>query len=188
MKAIQQPWIENGYRAFAHEGPTGVKIERLAKEVGKNKSSFYHLFADLEVFTVVLLDYHLEQSKIIAKKEANCKHLEDLITVIVEHKTDFLFNRQLRVNRQTRAFETCFLRVNEISMPAIIPIWSKIIELDNNTYLAELVFRLSLENFFLQITEETLNSEWLNAYFNSLQNLVKHFKKTGNLNSIDGGV
>jgi AcrR family transcriptional regulator len=45
----KQPWINHGYRTFAYEGPTGLKVERLARQVGKSKSSFYHLFADLDI-------------------------------------------------------------------------------------------------------------------------------------------
>jgi len=48
-------WIENGYKAFAYEGPTSFKVERLAKATNKNKSSFYHFFGDMEVFTNKLL-------------------------------------------------------------------------------------------------------------------------------------
>ncbi|MGB7394923.1 MAG: hypothetical protein WA913_11060 [Pricia sp.] len=160
----------------------------MSKEVGKNKSSFYHLFADLEVFTTALLDYHLEQSRVIAKKESKCETLEELIGIIVAHKIDLLFNRQLRVHRENIEFEKYFLKVNNISIPAILPIWSKLIELNDNSYLAELVLRLSLENFFLQITDETLNTTWLHEYFKGVKTLVRQFKMTGSVTSLDGSV
>lgn len=59
MRKTQQPWITQGYATFAAEGPAGLKVERLAKNIGKNKSSFYHHFADLEIFTTILLKVHL---------------------------------------------------------------------------------------------------------------------------------
>jgi AcrR family transcriptional regulator len=43
-------WIQAGYALFAEQGPSALKIEVLAKMVGISKSSFYHYFADLEVF------------------------------------------------------------------------------------------------------------------------------------------
>ncbi|MEZ4687033.1 MAG: hypothetical protein R3B47_13480 [Bacteroidia bacterium] len=46
-------------------------MERLARDIGKSKSSFYHHFADLEVFTALLLNQHLEQAKVMAEKEAD---------------------------------------------------------------------------------------------------------------------
>lgn len=188
MKEIEKSWIEKGYHSFAFEGPTGLKIERLAKEVGKNKSSFYHLFADLEVFTTALLEYHLEQSAMIAEKESACRDLDELIAILVDHKIDFLFNRQLRIHRENLEFEQCFQRVNEMSLPAIIPIWSRIIGLSDQSHLAGLVFQLSLENFFLQITDETLNPIWLRDYFTNIKNLVGQFKMIGSDLSLDGSV
>ena len=188
MKEIEKPWIEKGYRSFAYEGPNGLKVERLAKEVGKNKSSFYHLFADLEIFTDALLELHVEQALVMAEKEAACLNLEDLIAVIVEHKIDLLFSRQLRIHRENKSFEKCFTKSSELALSSIVPIWSKIIALEDNSYLAELVLRLSLENFFLQITDETLNPDWLNDYFNSIRNLVRHFKRSGSVPSLDGSV
>lgn len=178
MKATQKPWIETAYIIFSQEGPNGLKVEPLAKEVGKNKSSFYHHFADMEGFTEVLLAYHLEQAHIVAEKEAECKGVEELITVLVEHKIDLLFNRQLRIHREVTAFETCFTKVNAFAIHAIIPVWSNILRLQDNSYLVELVIRLSLENFFLQITAETLNPIWLKSYFDGIQSLVIQFKKT----------
>jgi AcrR family transcriptional regulator len=42
---IKMPWLEVGYTIFSNEGPKALKIEALARKVGKNKSSFYHCFA-----------------------------------------------------------------------------------------------------------------------------------------------
>ncbi len=188
MKEIEKSWIEKGYRFFAFEGPSGLKIERLSKEVGKNKSSFYHLFADLEGFTDRLLTYHLTQAKIIAEKESNSNDENELIEVILEHKIDLLFNRQLRIHRESKEFENCFNQINQISIPAILPLWKKIIGLSENTALAQLVLSLSLENFYLQITDETLNESWLVTYFASIRQMVTHFKQTKEKTSIDGSV
>ncbi|SHO64921.1 TetR/AcrR family transcriptional regulator [Algoriphagus zhangzhouensis] len=172
MKEIEKIWIEIGYKAFAMDGPNGIKIERISKEVGKNKSSFYHLFADLEIFTSQLLSYHIEQSKIVTGKEAKCTGLDDLIEVLVEHKIDLLFNRQLRINRENSEFKNCFQTVNEMTISAIIPLWNKLLSIEENLPLNELVLKISLENFFLQITDETINKEWLQEYFKGLKNLV----------------
>ena len=183
-----KPWIKAGYLIFAYEGPVGLKIERLAKKIGKNKSSFYHLFADREVLINVLVKYHLEQALVIAEKESNCLTQEELIDVIVEHKIDLLFNRQLRIHRENPAFAECFLRTNEITGKAIIGIWAEIIGLKDNSYLAELVLKLSLENFYLQITDETLNKPWLTNYLNELKILIQAFKSSELSTQLDGSV
>ena len=71
----KEEWIKKGYEIFAISGQSGIKIEPLAKIVGKSKTSFYHHFADVELFTDILLKYHIEQSKIIALKEQNAKNV-----------------------------------------------------------------------------------------------------------------
>ena len=187
-KDITTPWIELGYEAFATKGANSLRIEPLAKAIGKNKSSFYHLFADLEVFTEYLLDHHLDQAKIMAEKEFNCGSREEFIQIILDHKTDLLFNRQLRIHRDNKRFEKCMIETNQISARAIVGIWAKIIDLQNDSFLAELVYKLSLDNFFLQITEESIHEEWLNNYFDELKTLVKAFKNKGKTVFLDGSV
>lgn len=189
MKKAQQIWIEKGYQVFAYEGPQELKVERLSKSIGKNKSSFYHYFAELEIFISELLVYHFEQAKIMAAKEAQCTSRKEFISIILEHKLDLLFNRQLRIHRENPEFEACFVKINHFSTPAMIGVWSEIIGLKENSHLAELVLRLSLENFFLQITDETLNTTWLNQYFDQLRSLIQAFqKKEVSISVLDGSV
>jgi AcrR family transcriptional regulator len=69
MTDSKEIWIKTGYEIFALSGQSGLKVEPLAKKVGKNKSSFYHYFADLDLFIDELLNFHIEQSYIISKKE-----------------------------------------------------------------------------------------------------------------------
>lgn len=184
----EQIWIEAGYQTFAFEGPQAIRIEKLAKTVQKNKSSFYHFFADLEVFTERLLDFHLIQAKVMSDKESNAQNETELTQIIVEHKLDLLFNRQLRIHRDNSDFQTCFIKTNEISLPGFMPIWKKVIDLNENNHLAQLVLMLSIENFFLQITDETLNSSWIAAYFDKIREMVKLFKRTNSIPVMDGGV
>lgn len=184
----KQPWMDHGYRTFAYEGPTGLKVERLARQVGKSKSSFYHLFADLDLFISDLLDHHLERALIMAEREAKCTTESELIEVIIDHKIDLLVNRQLRFHRENPDFEKCFTAVNRLSVPALMPLWKQIIDLREQSYLAELVLLLTLDNFFLQITDQTLNEAWLKGYMRNIRQMVRQFKQTGNLPQMDGSV
>jgi AcrR family transcriptional regulator len=183
---MQTPWIDAGYRAFAYEGPQNLKIERLSKEIGKNKSSFYHYFADLDVFRNILLKHHLQQAQLMAVKESECATLEELIDILVAHKTDLLFNRQLRIHRQDAEFRKCFEKTNEITAQSIIRIWAEILDLKDNSYLAGLVLKLSIDNLFLQLTDETLNQNWLRTYFNELRGLIRAFKNNMPVSLLDG--
>lgn len=174
----KKSWILCGYEIFSTHGPNGLKIEVLARKVNKSKSSFYHYFADIEIFTEILLEYHLEKAEIISKRESECKSLNpELLNVLIEFKQDLLFNRQLRINRNIIKFKNCFEKASKKVAESIIEIWAEELNIKNNSYLAEIILKLSLENFYLQITEETMNLNWLQNYIKELQNMVAEFKK-----------
>jgi AcrR family transcriptional regulator len=176
MTDHKEIWIKTGYETFALSGQGGLKIEPLAKKVGISKSSFYHFFADLEIFVDELLKYHIEQSYIIAKKELNAKNINpELIDIIVEHKTDILFNRQLRINRESKIFSDVLTKSNEIVGNAFVMLWVRDLNLKLSQKQLESIFELALENFYLQINSENLNNQWLSNYFTNLKKIVQNF-------------
>ncbi|GAB2521467.1 TetR/AcrR family transcriptional regulator [Spirosoma aerophilum] len=169
-------WIKVGYEIFALSGESGLKVETLARKVGISKSSFYHHFADLEVFIELLLAFHLVQSQVIADKEKKAANIDpELIQILVAHKTDLLFNRQLRINQQYKAYKETLLRSNQIIGSEFVSIWVKDQQLPLSQNQAEGLFELALENFFLQINAETLTNEWLSDYFKNLKRIAQNF-------------
>ncbi len=176
MTNNKEIWIKTGYDCFALSGQIGLKVEPLAKKVGKSKSSFYHFFADLESFVEELLEYHIEQSHIIAKKEQNAKNINpELINIIIEHKTDILFNRRLRINRDSKIFSDVLRKSNEIVGNAFVMLWVRDLDLKLTQKQLESIFELALENFYLQITADNLNNKWLMDYFIYLKKIVSNF-------------
>ena len=175
MTANKEIWISAGYENFALTGPSGLKIEPLAKKVGKNKSSFYHYFADLELFMEELLKYHLQQSKIIAEKERKSQNINPhLIEILVEHKTDILFNRQLRINRNNQKLLLALEKSNEIVGSDFVQLWVRDLELTIPPQQLIGIFDLALENFYLQVNADNLNTQWLSDYFTHLKKIVKN--------------
>ncbi len=175
---IKQPWILEGYKIFSKEGQKGLKVEVMARKVDKSKSSFYHLFADIECFTEELLAFHLKRAKIIAEQERLCDTIDPaLIHLLMEVKQDLLFNRQLRVNRSNAVFKQCFEKANQLVGNAFLEVWAKEIGLESKPKLAEIFFGLVLENFYLQLTEDTLNYDWLSDYFKNIRLMVAEFNK-----------
>lgn len=167
-------WIKEGYEIFATSGKAGLKIEPLARQVMKSKSSFYHHFVDLDFFMDVLLEYHVAQSKVIALKEQTAKSIEpDLINILVAHKTDLLFNRQLRINQNISSFALALEQSNKHVGDAFVSIWMKDLGLEISKKKLEGIYSLALENFFLQINTDTINYEWLSDYFVKLKLLAK---------------
>lgn len=174
---LTDAWIQAGYKTFALLGPSALKIEVLARDVNKSKSSFYHHFVDIEIFIEELLEHHLRQSAIIAELERECKSIDpELLEIILANKLDLLFSRQLRVHRNIKKYKDCLDKSNQIVGEAILPIWSQSLGLSGNSDLSAMVLRLSLENFYLQITEETLNLDWLKSYFSDLKEMVDGLK------------
>lgn len=172
----KERWIQKGYEIFAMAGPAGLKIEPLARTVGKSKSSFYHHFADLELFTDHLLQYHIGQSKVIARKERDARNIDpELISILVEHKTDLLFNRQLRINQHVRSFASALEQSNKIVGDAFVQVWVKDLGLQLSGAQVAGIFTLALENFFLRINTGTLHYEWLSAYFKNLKKIAGSF-------------
>ena len=169
-------WIKTGYEAFAHIGQNGLKIEPIAKKVGISKSSFYHHFADTDIFLDYLLDYHIQQSYVMANKEKMAQNIDpELINVLVEHKTDLLFNRQLRILRAQKRFNDILLKSNQITGDYFVMIWVKDISPKLNKQQLGGIFELALENFYLQITAENINPEWLSNYFANLRKIISNF-------------
>ncbi len=169
-------WIKLGYETFALKGQSELKIERLAKQVGKSKSSFYHHFADIDLFIEFLLKYHIEQSYLIADKERSANNIDpDLINVLLEHQTDLLFNRQLRINQNVKLFNGTLCTSNKIIGEAFKTAWIKDLNLKLNDRQIEGIFTLALQNFYLQINVDTLNRKWLSEYFVNLKKIANNF-------------
>ncbi len=174
------PWIKSAYKIFANEGPQALKVEAIARQVNKSKSSFYHFFVDMDNFIDELLSYHLKRAAIIAEKEKACSNVDpELFEVLITYKEDLLFNRQLRIHRKEERYRQCFEQTSREVANAISEIWAEALGIPNQSFLAELVLNLSMENFFLQITEETLNHTWLKKYVSELKAMVVAIKQQG---------
>ena len=176
MTISQEIWITKGYEIFALEGAKSLKIESLSKKVGISKSSFYHHFADMEVFKEFLLQYHIKQAHVIAEKERLAKNVEpELINVLIAHKIDLLFNRQLRIHRDHKNYADILIKSNAIVGNAFVMVWVKDLNLQLNQKQLEGIFELATENFYLQIHSENLNYSWLVNYFTNLKKIAARF-------------
>lgn len=173
----KETWIKTGYKMFALEGFREIKIERLAKKVGVSKSSFYHYFADLDTFFEQLLEHHIGQARVLAVKEQQARNISpELIGILLEHRIDLLFNRELRVHRNIRAFADALEQSNLIVGNSFVNVWVQELNLRLSPPQLEALFELALENFFLQINAENLNREWLAAYFTELKRIASNFR------------
>ena len=70
-----EDWIAAGFRALAQDGPDAIKAEKLARQLGTSKGSFYWHFKDVPSFHVAMLALWEEQAL-----HAITKALEELPT------------------------------------------------------------------------------------------------------------
>lgn len=173
----QQAWLACGYELFAMYGPSALKIEPMAARVGISKSSFYHHFADLEGFQSQLFAMHIGRAVLIANKERAAHCIDpDLVNILLEHRLDLFFSRQLRIHRDLPGFESTMLKADAALGNDFIGIWKRELGLSWNTQQLESVFSLALEHFYLQLQPDRLNADWLREHFALLKQhlLVLH--------------
>lgn len=170
----KKDWISKGYEICSLKGFDGLKIEQLAKAVGISKSSFYHHFADLEVFFETVFEHHYQKCSILAENEKKCKAIyPELINVLLEHKTDILFNRQLRINRGDTQVAAALRKSKQLLGNYAVMLWAKEINLSYNTCQLEGLFEIATDDFYMQINPHNLNREFITAYFQNLSKVTR---------------
>lgn len=181
----EEPWIEVGYKAFALHGPDALKVEQLARDVGISKSSFYHHFADIPVFVERLLDHHRSRAQGIARKAETCKRFDpDVIHVLVAHRLDLLFQRQLRLRRDQAEFQRCFRQANDTVVNVFIPLWAEALGIPGRSGPAREMFDVVTDVFYQRLTNDNLTYEFIIGLLKEIEVFIKHaMKSTGTITS-----
>jgi AcrR family transcriptional regulator len=172
----KEKWILVAYEQFALHGWNGLKIDVLSHLVGVSKSSFYHHFADMDLFMDLLLEHHLGKAKIMAQQESTARSIDpELLAVLLEHRLDLLFSRQLRVHRDKASFAHTIAKTDSLVGEAIFLLWVRELNPKLTKNQLQGIFELALENFFLQMSPENFSLEWLSGYFANLKKLAAQF-------------
>ncbi len=178
MTGREEVWIKAGYETVAQLGESGLKVEQLAKDVAISKSSFYHHFADLDVFVDQLLSYHVQRAEVIALKERQAKTINpELIDILVEHKIDLLFNRYLRIHANNASYHRALKKVDQLMGVDFVNLWIRDLKLQISKQQVEGLYELALKNFFLEINPDNLNRVWLVQYFENLRRITQNLHK-----------
>lgn len=169
------PWIETGYELFALHGPEALKVEQIARQVGISKSSFYHHFADMPVFIERLLEHHAFRAEMMEKK---AKHLENFspgyLHLLVEHRSDVLFQKQLRIHRENIRFQYCYQRAHDLVVGAVMGLWAEEIGIPGQLTTARSLLTVIADVFYQRLTKDNLNYEWLVEMLQETGLLVAH--------------
>jgi AcrR family transcriptional regulator len=168
------PWLEAGYDIFALHGPDALKVEALARKVGISKSSFYHHFADLEIYTQMLMSHHLDSISVMATKARSCKVIDpDFLYLMLDHKRDIMFNRRLRVHRDNLAYQLCFERASYSVEVEFIGIFAEMYGLSQQLDIAWNVLKVVNDLFYTRVTNENLTYPWLVNFLEQMDDFMK---------------
>ena len=114
----------------------------------------------------------MKQGDVLFEMEKAClRVVPDLLEILVEHKLDLLFNRQLRVHRSVPAFQKCFEEGYQKYEQASIEIWGSFFDLPPHRGFVRGVMHFFAENFLQKISLEDYSYEWLDQYLQELIHL-----------------
>jgi Bacterial regulatory proteins, tetR family len=134
-QGFKQKWIEKGYEHFALYGPDSLSINKLSKEIGSPRASFYHYFGDIEVFIEDLLDMHWQINQQFCSIGAlECKkYFPDFYLLLEQYPIPLQFSKQLFLNRNKPAYNYFFAKTYHIvAKTFILKLFSKQFDLHYN--------------------------------------------------------
>jgi len=155
-------WLKVGYEVLARFGPDSLAVDRLSAQVGKSRSSFYHLFGDRESYLEQLFDYHWEQSKQIAQELDYAKTFyTDLAQLLYDHKHWAFSHMQMYHNRdKDKSYQNWFTKVTDMIEPKIASLWIKTVrpkEMPPNKTTE--LYRIIRESMFSKMNYEGFTPE-----------------------------
>jgi AcrR family transcriptional regulator len=157
-------WLKTAYMLFAHEGPEGIQIERIARILGLNKSGFYHYFGTLEIFYDLLIQHHYNLTDLVVKDGQDAKNLDpDYLNIIVKHKVTFMFQMQLSRQRANQFFYTACSNVNQKIDKSIIRVWNEYLGLTTNNTLSLLFLGFVRDSFFARVSFKNFDYSFLHG-------------------------
>ena len=121
-KTTKQKWIEKGYEHFALYGPENLSINKISKEIGSPRASFYHYFGDIDVFIEELFDLHWQINlQFFAVGALECKkYLPDVYILLEQYPVPLQFSKQLFLNRNKPDYNFLFMKTYNASAKAFI--------------------------------------------------------------------
>ncbi|MCP4122974.1 MAG: TetR/AcrR family transcriptional regulator [Bacteroidetes bacterium] len=133
MADTKHIWLATAHAEFARKGENALKIDTLAKAVGKSRSSFYNLFGDMEGFRDELIKYALEVTRNFAA-EANVmeRFFPDYGEVVIKYKDMLFFNKHIFLGRhKNKTYADTWELISKITENKTEELWMKMINLES---------------------------------------------------------
>lgn len=186
MKQPELRWIEAGYQMLGEVGPEALKVDVLARQLGTSRSSFYHYFSDLEIFTDQLLQHHCFRGHQIALEARNCRSFEnDFVALMANNPHDLMVNRQLRIHRHNPAYFLAFDHANGKVRDAILPVWAAYVNLDHDRILARELFDVMADLFYQRLSPGQLHPAAMHAFLIEFRALIGTLVRKSGLEQVN---
>jgi AcrR family transcriptional regulator len=173
--SAEELWLKTGYEAFAYQGPDALLVERLARAVGINKSSFYHFFGDRDLYIDALLRYHLSCAHDLGAELERITHFEQEFPLIQnKYRMSVLFHAQLVKQREDATMRQTLDRINDYIDPIIVKSFAGYVNLPPD--LALDLFRTARDMFYSQVTPQNLDASYIAGVVQEIQRLVANIR------------
>jgi AcrR family transcriptional regulator len=171
-------WIERGYANFATHGLEGIQVERIARELGLNKSSFYRYFGERELFLEELVKHHCAVSMSLANELRNVKDfVPDFVNIVLKYSTAILVQMQMARHKDHKTLHDCFSKVNFVLDHAILPMWIEFVGLPQNQKWAIHYFEMVRDMFYSRVNSDNLNYDYLSELMYETKKLIVELRQ-----------
>lgn len=170
-KGSYQIWMNAGYAVFSEEGPSGIQVERLARDLDKNKSGFYHFFEDREKFFELLMKEHLGRLDLLSFQIRRIKSFDpEYIQFLMENRETVLFQMQLVRNRENPLFGITMEQFSARVTSAVLPVWSNY--LGTSVTVSGKLWGIIRDTFYSRVTPDNFNFEWMSELSKEVKKLI----------------
>lgn len=173
-------WAEEGYRLFAHEGPEGLHIEKIAKKLQLNKSAFYHYFGDLEGFCMELIQVHHDNTRLILHEIACLQNIDpEYLLLVIKHRPTVMFQVQLTRNQKNYLFYDASRSIDKKVKQALRQLWREYLDTSSSIDLTDRYYNLIRDKFYTRVTFENLTLEFLHNLVSEAKRIFDQLKRQG---------
>jgi AcrR family transcriptional regulator len=168
-------WLKIGYHEFAVHGPDNLKIEKIAKAAVLTRTSFYHYFSDKSMLIEQLLQMHSKRmNEYYSRLKHECtSYVPDVFRLMYEYKIEFLFTRQLCINRNRPAYEKLFNETMENDTTAF-RLWAEYMNIETNDIVARQAHQLLFQNLFAFITPDNFSYDSLVVFMDEMKHIIQN--------------
>lgn len=171
-------WIEEGYNLFAHEGPEGIHIEKIARNLQLNKSAFYHYFGDLDGFCMELIQMHHNKADLFLREISELQNIDpEYLLLLVKHTPTVMFQVQLTRNQKNYLFYDASRSVDRKVNIAVGRLWREYLDTGISIELTDRYYNIIRDKFYTRVTFQNLNYQFLHEIASEAKGILDRLKE-----------